>query len=199
MTKKQILEKEYKKARHALVERIRYYKNKTGVNVNYLLPKKPKKITEGSIRRLQRIDSKKIKKEINKILKQDTLKYAELFKLILTNLKVMTENVIGWARNLPDKMGEFIRGESIPAFWKWFNSEVDKYTDAQFAEIIEPKLNDFYENAYNVMTSYGELQLSRAMDSLTSLVYGRPLTVSESVAVNQSLDYVESGWNDEEI
>lgn len=199
MTKKQVLEREYKKARHALVERIRYYKNKTGVNVNYLLPKKPKKITAGSIRRLQRIDSKKIKREIEKVKKTDVLKYSELFKLINSNLRLMTENVVAWARNLPDKMGEFIRGESIPTFWKWFNTEVDKYTDAQFAEIIEPKLNAFYENAYNVMTSYGELQLSRAMDSLTSLVYGRPLTVSESVAVNQSLDYVEGGWSDGEI
>lgn len=199
MTKKKLLEREYKKARHALVERIRYYKKKTGVNVNYLLPKKPKKITAGSIRRLQRIDAKKIKKEIERVKKEDVLHYNELFKLIESNLRVMTENVIGWTRNLPDKMAEFIRGESIPTFWKWFNTELDKYTDAQFAEIVEPKLNDFYENAYNVMTSYGELQLSRAMDSLTSLMYGRPLTVSESVAVNQSLDYVESGWNDEEI
>lgn len=199
MTKKQALEREYKKARHALVERIRYYKKKTGVNVNYLLPKKPKKITAGSIRRLQRIDAKKIKREIERVKKEDVLHYNELFKLIESNLRVMTENVIGWTRNLPDKMAEFIRGESIPTFWKWFNTELDKYTDAQFAEIVEPKLNDFYENAYNVMTSYGELQLSRAMDSLTSLMYGRPLTVSESVAVNQSLDYVESGWNDEEI
>lgn len=199
MTKKQILEREYKKARHALVERIRYYKNKTGVNVNYLLPKKPKKITEGSIRRLQRIDSKKIKKEIERVKKEDVLHYKELFKLIESNLRVMTENVIGWTRHLPDKIAEFILAESIPTFWKWFNTELDKYTDAQFAEIVEPKLNDFYENAYNVMTSYGELQLSRAMDSLTSLMYGRPLSVSESIAVNQSLDYVESGWNDEEI
>jgi hypothetical protein len=199
MTKKQTLEREYRKARHALVERIRYYKKKTGVNVNYLLPKKPKKITEGSIRRLQRIDSKKIKKEIAKVKKKDVLKYSELFKLIESNLRVMTEGVVAWARNLPDKMGEFIRGESIPTFWKWFNNEIDKYTGPQFAEIIEPKLNAFYDSAYNVMTSYGELQLSRAMDSLTSLVYGRPLSVSESVAVNQSLDYVEGGWNDEEI
>lgn len=199
MTKNQALEREYKKARHALVERIRYHRNKTGVNVNYLLPKKPKKITAGSIRRLQRIDAKKIKREIEKVKKEDVLHFNELFKLIESNLRVMTENVIGWARNLPDKMSEFIRSESIPTFWKWFNNEIDKYTDAQFAEIIEPKLNEFYENAYNVMTSYGELQLSRAMDSLTSLMYGRPLTVSESVAVNQSLDYVESGWNDEEI
>lgn len=199
MTKKQALEREYKKARHALVERIRYYKNKTGVNVNYLLPKKPKKITAGSIRRLQRIDAKKIKTEIEKVKKEDVLHFNELFKLIESNLRVMTENVIGWTRNLPDKMAEFIRAESIPTFWKWFNNEVSKYSKPELAAILEEKLSDFYENAYNVMTSYGELQLSRAMDSLTSLVYGRPLTVSESIEVNQSLDLVESGWNDEEL
>lgn len=199
MTKKQILEREYKKARHALVERIRYYKNKTGVNVNYLLPKKPKKITAGSIRRLQRIDAKKIKREIKKVKKEDVLHFNELFKLIESNLRVMTENVIGWTRNLPDKMAEFIRTESIPTFWKWFNNEVAKYSKPELASILEEKLSDFYENAYNVMTSYGELQLSRTMDSLTSLVYGRPLTVSESIEVNQSLDLVESGWNDEEF
>lgn len=199
MTKKQALEREYKKARHALVERIRYYKEKTGVNVNYLLPKKPKKITAGSIRRLQRIDSKKIKKEIELVKKEDVLHFNELFKLIESNLRVMTENVIGWTRNLPDKMAEFIRAESITTFWKWFNNEVNKYSKPELAGILEEKLSDFYENAYNVMTSYSELQLSRAMDSLTSLVYGRPLTVSESIEVNQSLDLVESGWNDEEI
>lgn len=57
LTKKARLSMEYKKTRHALLEKQRYWKKK-GVENLRPVPKIPKRITEGSIRRLQNENKK---------------------------------------------------------------------------------------------------------------------------------------------
>lgn len=65
MTKAQSIKEAYRKARHALVQRRSYWRKK-GIPENLLpsLPEKPKRITAGSVRRLQNITLKKTQKAL---------------------------------------------------------------------------------------------------------------------------------------
>lgn len=62
MTKKQLLQSEYRKQRRRLQSTINRYKRQ-GLDVQFELPKIPKTITEASVRRLARITPKQIQEQ----------------------------------------------------------------------------------------------------------------------------------------
>lgn len=73
------LEKEYKRARKNYVERLRYYGKKEGVDLSELKPKRPKRVTEASIRKLKSQTGKVITKKAAQIKKRKA-KEAKLIK-----------------------------------------------------------------------------------------------------------------------
>lgn len=205
-TKKAALEREYKRVRKNYVERIRYYSNKTGLNLKSLIPKKPKRITEASIRHLKSQTGKEILKKAKKIKKLKAKE--ELPKKSPTKKKSnkpeesyvpqKSSIILDNCFKLLNEMYDMIRGTkdlSRTTFEKhhdellsYLNREIDKYGRDVYAFMLE-SIGDPFLRAFETLAyTYDDYRFYSLLYELNSMVYGANMSISDSLELAQIAD-----------
>jgi len=209
-TKKAALEREYKRARKNYVERIRYYSNKTGLDLKSLIPKRPKRITEASIRRLKSQTGKEILKKSKKIKKlkpKEELEKKSPSKKKSSGTKesyvpqkssIILDNCI----KLLNDVYNIVRGvreSSRHAFEKhhdellsYLNREIEKYGRDGYAEILEKIGQPFLKTFETLVYTYDDYKFYSLLEELNTMVYGGKMSVSDSLELAQIADAQQS-------
>jgi len=209
-TKKAALEREYKRVRKNYVERIRYYSNKTGLDLKSLIPKRPKRITEASIRRLKSQTGKEIIKKAKKIKK---LKAKEELEKKSPSKKKSSETkesyvpqksyiILDNCFKLLNEMYDMIRGTkdlSRPIFEKhhdellsYLNHEIDKYGRDVYAQILENIGEPFLKAFETLAYTYDDYRFYALLNELNTMVYGANMSMSDSLELAQIADAQQS-------
>lgn len=134
MTKAQSIREAYRKARHALVQRRSYWRKK-GVPEELLpqLPGKPKKITAGSVRRLQKISLKPTQKALPGI---DTAKEPD--EDIPSMDDIVWNNIMGMLDAVP---------MSMSAEQAFYNASAKKHGGRRLSEINATRIVEILRSA----------------------------------------------------
>lgn len=205
-TKKAALEREYKRARKNYVERIRYYSNKTGLDLKSLIPKKPKRITEASIRRLKSQSGKEILKKAKKIKKLKAKQ--ELPKKSATPKKSSKSEesyvpqkssiILDNCFKLINDVYNMVRGLTHPSRRQWeshldellsyLNSEIDKYGRDTYADILESIGEPFLTTFETLVYTYEDYKFYSLLNELNAMVYGANMSMSDSIELAQIAD-----------
>jgi predicted ArsR family transcriptional regulator len=214
-TKKAALEREYKRVRKNYVERIRYYSNKTGLDLKSLIPKKPKRITEASIRRLKSQTGKEILKKAKKIKKlkakeelekkSPTKKKSSETKesyipqkssIILDNCIKLLNDVYNIVRGVRESSRHAFE-KHHDALLSYLNHEIDKYGRDGYAQILEKIGEPFLKTFETLVYTYDDYKFYSLLEELNTLVYGGNMSMSDSLELAQIADaqqaFVEYG------
>ena len=205
-TKKAALEREYKRARKNYVERIRYYSNKTGLDLKSLIPKKPKRITEASIRRLKSQTGKEILKKAKKIkklkAKEELAKKSPITKksskpeesYIPQKSSIILDNCFKLLAEMYDKI-RGISDLSRPIYEKhhdellsYLNREIDKYGRDVYAQILENIGEPFLRAFETLSYTYDDYRFYALLNELNTMVYGANMSMSDSLELAQIAD-----------
>lgn len=205
-TKKAALEREYKRARKNYVERIRYYSNKTGLDLKSLIPKKPKRITEASIRRLKSQTGKEILKKAKKIKKlkakeelpkkSDTTKKSnnpeesyvpQKSSIILDNCFKLINEVYGIIRGVTEASRRQWE-KHIEELLSYLNSEIEKYGRDTYADILESIGEPFLTTFETLVYTYDDYNFYSLLNELNAMVYGANMSMSDSLELSQIAD-----------
>lgn len=218
-TKKAALEREYKRVRKNYVERIRYYSNKTGLDLKSLIPKRPKRITEASIRRLKSQTGKEILKKAKKIKKlkpkeeqpkkSSTTKkptkpdesYVPEESYIPQKSSIILDNCFKLLNEMYDKI-RGISDLSRPIYEKhhdelfsYLKREIDKYGKDVYAQIIE-NIGEPFLQAFETLTyTYDDYRFYALLNELNTMVYGAKMSMSDSLELAQIAD-AQQAFND---
>lgn len=208
-SKKAALEREYKRVRKNYVERIRYYSNKTGLDLKSLIPKKPKRITEASIRRLKSQTGKEILKKAKNIKKLKAKE--ELPKKSATTKKSYVPQkssiILDNCFKLINDVYNMVRGLTSPSRRQWeshldellsyLNSEIDKYGRDTYADILESIGEPFLTTFETLVYTYEDYKFYSLFNELNAMVYGANMSMSDSLELAQIADaqqaFVEYG------
>lgn len=204
------LEKEYKRARKNYVERLRYYGKKEGVDLSELKPKRPKRVTEASIRKLKAQTGAKITKKAAQIKKRKAKELKQLKKPVqedgslYESITEVLADIIEDAASLPTtssiildncmEMLEELHSDimsthgSITEIWmrnysalkQFMDTEIDKYGEDKFAEILEKTGQPFLDSFEKARYAYLEYELTSALLAMHSMIYGDTLSINDS-------------------
>lgn len=204
------LEKEYKRARKNYVERLRYYGKKEGVDLSELKPKRPKRVTEASIRKLKSQTGKIITKKAAQIKKRKAKELKQLKKPVqedgslYESITEVLADIIEDAASLPTtssiildncmEMLEELYSDimsthgSITEIWmrnysalkQFMDTEIDKYGEDKFAEILEKTGQPFLDSFEKARYAYLESDLTSALLDMHSMIYGDMLSINDS-------------------
>lgn len=206
-TKKAALEREYKRVRKNYVERIRYYSNKTGVDLKTLIPKKPKKITEASIRRLQSQTGKEILKKAKKIKKLKVKEDKEQTKksstskpstneqsyipqkssIILDNCFKLLNDMYGLIRGISD-LSRPVYEKHHDELLSYLNREIDKYGRDVYAYMLESVGEPFLQAFETLVYTYDDYKFYSLLYELNTMVYGANMSMADSLELAQIAD-----------
>lgn len=211
-TKKAALEREYKRVRKNYVERIRYYSNKTGLDLKSLIPKKPKRITEASIRRLKSQTGKEILKKAKKIkklkakeelpktspTKKKSNKPEESYTPDESYVPKKSSIILDNCFKLINDVYNMVRGLTSPSRRQWeshldellsyLNREIDKYGRDTYAYILESIGEPFLTTFETLVYTYEDYKFYSLLNELNAMVYGGNMSMSDSIELAQIAD-----------